>query len=183
MEPRGPSPWGWSRTERKRDKSRSRMLGSNFHLPLLFGFPEFLKLFSKKLSQRPLSTLRCQRSVLEMAWGDVTSARAPNCCQAMRPPPLSIPAPNLCPNFRSSPVPSFPPFPSWALASSRWETLAWSFVRGRVRVRCGAKTLCWAQRTLGHISLDWHRQAFPPSPLLSWKSLQMSLYFPISCVA
>lgn len=53
------------------------MLGFCFHLPLLFGFPKFLRLFPRKLGLRPLSTPRCQRSVLEVAWDDVTSARAP----------------------------------------------------------------------------------------------------------
>lgn len=53
-----------------------------------------------------------------------------NCCQAMRPPPLSIPAPHLCPNFRSSPVPSFPPFPSLGLSIQQVGNPGLEFCRG-----------------------------------------------------
>lgn len=106
------------------------MLGSSFHLPLLPGFPQFLTLFPQELSQRPLSTSRCQRSVLAVAWDDVTSARARNCCQAMRRPPLAYPAPHLCPNFRSSPVPSFPPFPSLGLCIQQVGNPGLEFCKG-----------------------------------------------------
>lgn len=37
-------------------------------------------------------------------------------CQAMRPPPVSIPAPHLCPESSSIPVPSFPSLPSLGLS-------------------------------------------------------------------
>ena len=55
-------------------KIRAGRLGS--FLPLLFGFPEFLRLFPRKLSPRLLSAPRGQRSVLKVAWDDVTRARA-----------------------------------------------------------------------------------------------------------
>lgn len=86
------------------------MLGSSFHLPPLFGFPEFLKLFSKKLSQRPLSTSRCQRSVLEMAWDDVTSARAPELLPGNEASPIHSGPPPL-PQFQIQPRAIFSPFP------------------------------------------------------------------------
>lgn len=108
------------------------MLGSCFHLPLLFGFPEFLRLFPRKLSQLPLSTSRCQRSVLVVAWDDVTSAGAPGLLPGNEassrihsgPPPLP-------PSSDPAPCHLFPLSFPLALVSSRWETLAWSFVRGR----------------------------------------------------
>lgn len=102
--------------------------------PLLFGLPEFLRLFPRKLSQRPLSAPRGQRSVLEVAWDDVTSARALGRLPGWRPPPLSIPHPRP-PTSAPSPVPTpchlFSLSLPLALAACRWETLAWSFVRGR----------------------------------------------------
>lgn len=67
VEPRGPSPRGWSRTEGKSDQSRSRRRGSRFHLPPLVGLPASLKPFSKKLSRRPLSTSGRPGSVFEAA--------------------------------------------------------------------------------------------------------------------
>lgn len=59
---------------RRGQKIRAGRLGS--FLPLLFGFPEFLRLFPRKLSPRLLSAPRGQRSVLKVAWDDVTRARA-----------------------------------------------------------------------------------------------------------
>ena len=88
-------------------KIRAGRLGS--FLPLLFGFPEFLRLFPRKLSLRLLSAPRGQRSVLKVAWDDVTSARA-----------LSIPAPSPHhtprPESSYNPVPSFFPLPSLGLS-------------------------------------------------------------------
>lgn len=111
------------------EEIKASRLGS---FPPLFGLPEFLRLFPRKLSQRPLSAPRGQRSVLEVAWDDVTSARALGRLPGRRPPPLFIPQP---PTSAPSPVPTpchlFPLTLPLALAACRWETLAWSSVRGR----------------------------------------------------
>lgn len=64
-------------------------------------------------------------------------------CQAVRPPPLSIPGP---PTSALSPGPApchlFPFSLPLALASCRWETLAWSFVRGEGHGRGVSVRLC-----------------------------------------
>ncbi|XP_024604177.1 uncharacterized protein LOC112401882 [Neophocaena asiaeorientalis asiaeorientalis] len=100
-----PESKGWE--PRWGQKIRAGRLGS--FLPLLFGFPEFLRLFPRKLSLRLLSAPRGQRSVLKVAWDDVTSARA-----------LSIPAPSPYhtprPESSCNPVPSFFPLPSLGLS-------------------------------------------------------------------
>lgn len=109
-----------------------------------FGVPRIpIVIFPGNLaSQRLLRPGRSQRSVLEVAWDDVTSARAPG-----RLPGNSISSPfhSLPPRpgvpFHSRAI-SFPfPFPL-ALASCRWETLAWSFVRGRGAGVVWFKRLC-----------------------------------------
>lgn len=110
-------------------------------------------------------------------------------CQAMRPPPLSILAPrtpsHLCPESSCSPVPSSPPPPSLASASCRWETLAWSFVRGR------GKGVSWWKdfapllglEDPGSLFLRLAWKNFPSKPSSPWKEPPSSLYFSTCCIA
>ncbi|TKC48026.1 hypothetical protein EI555_000315, partial [Monodon monoceros] len=83
----GPESKGWE--PRWGQKIRAGRLGS--FLPLLFGFPEFLRLFPRKLSLRLLSAPRGQRSVLKVAWDDVTM-HVP--FPFRPPPPTTPPAPS-----------------------------------------------------------------------------------------
>lgn len=118
--------------------------------------------------------------MLEVAWGDVTSARAPGWLPGNKAsslfhfPPISAPSP--------VPVPChlFPVSLSLALASCRWETPAWSFVKGGEGYGCGVADFAPLLGCENHFSLDWHRRASPPSPPLHpWKSfLEVFFTFP-----
>lgn len=99
-------------------------------LPLL-GFPESLRLIPRKLSQRPLSAPRGQSSVLEVAWDDVTIARAPGWLPGNESSPLHSGPSTSAPSPVPAPCHLFPFSLPLALASCRWETLVWSSVRGR----------------------------------------------------
>lgn len=176
-EPRSPSPWGWSGTGSKRDKGKP----PGFLLLLLFGFPEFLRLFPRKLSQRPLSAPRGQRSVLEVAWDDVTSARALGRLPGRRPPPLSIPPPplppHLCPESDSNPVPSFPPLPSLGRSSLQVGNPGLEFCEGEGH-GCGvAQRLCpfAGLREPGVTFPQVGMRTFLPSPLRPVKEPPSSL--------
>ena len=133
---------------RRGQKIRAGRLGS--FLPLLFGFPEFLMLFPRKLSPRLLSAPRGQRSVLKVAWDDVTVHVPWDSCQALRPPPLSIPAPsphhNLRPESSCSPVPSFPLLRSLGLSVLQVGNPGLEFLRGRgTGVVWWTLLVCWAK--------------------------------------
>lgn len=135
-------------------------------LPLLFGFPEFLRLFPRKLSLRPLSAPRGQRSVLKVAWDDVTTARA----QGQLPgdeassPLHSAPHP---PSRVAAPCLLFsPPLSSLGLRALQVGNPGLEFCEGAGHgVWCSGKTLplCWLREPWVTFSLDWHRRAFPPS--------------------
>lgn len=110
-------------------------------------------------------------------------------CQAMRPPPLSIPAPsphhNLRPESSCSPVPSFSLLPSLGLSVLQVGNPGLEFLRGRgTGVVWWTLPVCWAKRTLAYFSLDWHRRAFSPSPLYPLeRASQQSFSFPTCCIA
>lgn len=128
-----------------------------------------------------------------MAWDEVTSARALDWLPGNEAssPFYSSPHPHphpLCPESSSTAPPPCRLFSlslTLALASCRWETLAWSFARGRGHGCVVTERLhfCWAQRTLGRFSLDWHRRAIPANLLPFEKASQVSLYFPTCCTA
>lgn len=96
------------------------------------------------------------------------------------PPPTTPPAPSPA----ATPCHLFSLSRPLALASCRWETLAWSLVRGRgTGVVWWTLPLRWAKRSLGHFSLDWHRRAFPARPpSLLERASQQSFYFPTCCI-
>lgn len=135
--------------------------------------------------------------MLEVAWDDVTRARAPgrlpgNAISSSFPfPPTSARS--------SAPVPCrlFPLSFPLALASCRWETLAWSLLRGRGAGVVWPERLCpfaglrgfWVIFFFFFLFLACHRQTpspascAPRTPTRALGRVSSRLYFPTCCMA
>lgn len=109
--------------------------------------------------------------MLEVAWDDVTNARALGLLPGQRPPPLPTRRPHPCPESSSNPVPSFPPLPSLGLSGLQVGNPGLEFWEGEGH-GCGvALRLCplAGSGNPGSLFLSLVRRAFLASPLLSLK--------------